>query len=142
MTSHNGARLGWVILYVADPGEAVAFYERAFGMGRGLMVPDGSYAELDTGSTTLAFASNELAESHFPGGFRRGDAHEPPFNSELALIFDDVPAAWQRALDAGCVSLAEPERKPQGQTVGYVRDPFGTLLEIASPLDEHQQSPG
>jgi lactoylglutathione lyase len=135
MTSNNKARLGWVIIYVADPEDAVAFYERAFGLSRGLVAPGGSYAELETGSTTLAFASNELAESHFPGGFKRGDAHEPPFNSELALIFDDVPAAWQRALDAGCTALAKPEPKPQGQTVGYVRDPFGTLLEIASPLD-------
>ena len=136
MTAHNSARLGWVIVYVTDPGEAASFYERAFGLDRGFTAPDGSYAELDTGSTTLAFASHELAESHLPGGFQRGDADEPPFNCELALIFDDLPAAWRRALDAGCTALAEPERKPQGQTVGYVRDPFGTLLEIASPLDD------
>lgn len=136
MTQDNSARLGWVILYVPKPVEAIGFYEQAFGLSRGLIVPDGSYAELETGSTTLAFASIELAESHFPGGFQRPAADKPPFNSELALIFDDVPAAWQRALDAGCTALAEPERKPQGQIVGYVRDPFGTLLEIASPLDD------
>ena len=124
-----------MILYVHAPREAVAFYERAFGLSGGFVAPDGSYAELDSGSTTLAFASHELAESHFPGGFQRGDADRPPFNFELALIFEDVPAAWQRALDAGCAALAAPERKPQGQTVGYVRDPFGTLLEIASPRD-------
>jgi len=135
MTENNKAGLGWVIVYVPDPGEAAAFYERAFGMGRGFAAPGNSYAELDTGSTTLAFASHELADSHLPNGFRGGDLDEPPFNCELALIFDDVPGAWRRALDAGCTALAEPERKPQGQTVGYVRDPFGTLLEIASPLD-------
>lgn len=133
MTSNHSARLGWVILYVADPGEAVAFYERAFGMSR-RFVADG-YAELDTGTTILAFASHELAESNLPDGFERPALDKPPFNVELALVFDDVAAGWQRALDAGCTALAEPQRKPQGQTVGYARDPFGTLLEIASPLD-------
>ena len=136
MTQDNSARLGWVIIYVPSPSEAVEVYERAFGISRGFMAPDGSYAELDTGSTTLAFASHELAESHLPDGFQRADIDDRPFNCELALVFDDVPAAWRRAVDAGCLALAEPERKPQGQTVGYVRDPFGTLIEIASPLDD------
>jgi catechol 2,3-dioxygenase-like lactoylglutathione lyase family enzyme len=31
-------------------------------------------------------------------------------------------------------SLADPIDKPHGQRVAYVRDPFGTLIEIASPL--------
>src|SRR6187200_1548572 len=58
---------------------------------------------------------------------------EPP-NVELALIHEDVEAAYAAALEAGCASLAEPEDKPQGQRVAYVRDPFGTLVELATPL--------
>jgi hypothetical protein len=27
-----------------------------------------------------------------------------------------------------------PQDKPQGQRVAYVRDPFGTLVELATPL--------
>jgi YD repeat-containing protein len=134
MTNRNAARLGWVILYVPDPGEAVAFYERAFGMSRRFAVD--SYAELDTGETTLAFASEELGEANLPNGFQRPDGAAPPFNVELALVFDDVEAAFARAVDTGCSALAEPARKPQGQTVGFVRDPFGNLVEIASPLDD------
>jgi hypothetical protein len=30
--------------------------------------------------------------------------------------------------------LAAPVDKPQGQRVGYVRDPFGMLVELATPL--------
>ena len=135
MTDDNRARLGWVILYVPDPGEAVAFYERAFALGRRFVVEGGSYAELDTGSTTLAFASHALADGNLPDGFRVPDLSDPPFNVELALVFDDVEAAFRRALEHGCTALAEPARKPQGQTVGYVRDPFGDLIEIASPLE-------
>jgi len=55
---------------------------------------------------------------------------------ELALVFDDVPAAFEHAVASGCTPLAEPTLKPHspGQTVGWVRDPFGTLIEIASPI--------
>ena len=135
MTTNNSARLGWVILYVADPSEAVDFYERAFGLSRRFVAEGNSYAELETGSTTLSFAAYELADGNLPNGFQRPSPEQPPFNVELALVFDDVEAAYARALEEGADGLAEPARKPQGQTVGYVRDPFGNLVEIASPLD-------
>lgn len=135
MITNNSARLGWVILYVADPGEAVGFYERAFGLSRRFVAEGNSYAELETGSTTLAFAAHELADGNLPDGFQRPDPEGPPFNIELALVFDDVEAAFTRAVEQGARELAKPARKPQGQTVGYVRDPFGNLIEIASPLD-------
>ncbi|CAN5598844.1 hypothetical protein BH20ACT17_BH20ACT17_17900 [soil metagenome] len=63
-------------------------------------------------------------------------AGDRPFNVELALVFDDVPAAFEHAVASGCTPLAEPALKPHGpgQTVGWVRDPFGTLIEIASPI--------
>jgi len=43
-------------------------------------------------------------------------------------------ATGLQALAAGCSPLSEPEDKPQGQRVAYVRDPFGTLVELATPL--------
>ena len=128
------ARLGWVIAYVPDVEAAIAFYERAFGLERRFVVEGGSYGELDTGATTLAFASEELGASNFDGGVQRPRADDAPFNMEIALVFDDVEAAFAHATDSGCTALAAPEQKPQGQLVGYVRDPFGTLVEIASPL--------
>jgi hypothetical protein len=33
------------------------------------------------------------------------------------------------------VPVAEPEHKPHGQTVSFVRDPFGNLVDISSPLE-------
>ncbi|MBV9916695.1 MAG: VOC family protein, partial [Solirubrobacterales bacterium] len=42
---------------------------------------------------------------------------------------------YARALDAGCAALAAPVDKPHGQRVGYVRDPFGNLIELATPMD-------
>jgi len=128
----ESARLGWVIVYVPDIEDALAFYERAFGMKRRFAVD--TYGELDTGSTVVAFAAESLGEANFPGGVSRPAGDSKPFNVELALVFDDVPAAFAHAVESGCTPLAEPKEKPQGQTVGWVRDPFGTLIEIASPL--------
>ncbi len=127
--------LGWVIVYVDDPPAARELYRRAFGLQGGFVAGSGTYAELDTGATKLAFAAYSLGEENFPGGVRPaspGDGAPP--NVEIALVADDVDAAYARALEAGCTSLAEPRDEPQGQRVAWVRDPFGTLLELATPL--------
>ena len=58
----------------------------------------------------------------------------PPPNVEIALVAEDVDAAYQVAVDAGCEPLAAPVDKPQGQRAGWVRDPFGLLVELATPL--------
>jgi lactoylglutathione lyase len=121
-----------VIAYVPDVEAAIAFYEKAFGLERNFVAEDASFGELNTGETRLAFASEEMGDSHYEGGFQRPTA-ERPFNIEIALVFDDVGAAFARALENGASSLSEPVEKPWGQVVAYVRDPFGTLVELATP---------
>lgn len=126
--------LGWVIVYVDDPAEASEFYQRAFGLKSEFVVPSGEYAQLATGQTKLAFASYTLGDGNFPGGVRRAGSEGQPPNMEIALVHEDVDGAYARALEAGCSSLAGPADKPQGQRVAYVRDPYGTLVELATPL--------
>jgi predicted enzyme related to lactoylglutathione lyase len=123
--------LGWVIVYVDDPPAAAAFYERVFAMK--LDFAFDTYAQLDTGATKLGFAAYTLGDDNFDGGVLRADDGTPS-NVELALVHEDVDGAYAHALDAGCTALAEPKDKPQGQRVAYVRDPFGTLVELATPL--------
>jgi uncharacterized glyoxalase superfamily protein PhnB len=127
-------RLGWVIVYVDEPPAAADFYARTFGLRSEFVGPGGSYAQLDTGPTKLAFASYELGAKNFEGGVRRAGGDGQPPNVELTLVHEDVDAAYARALDAGCAALAAPEDKPHGQRVAYVRDPFGTLVELATPM--------
>jgi lactoylglutathione lyase len=122
--------LGWVIVYVEDPPEAAAWYERVFGMPVEFAFE--TYAQLDTGTTKLGFAAYTLGEENFSGGVAH--AGEQPFNVEIALVHEDVDGALAHALDAGCTELAPPKDKPQGQRVAYMRDPFGTLVELATPL--------
>lgn len=126
-------RFGYTILYVGDVATSLDFYERAFDQHRRLLHESGQYAELETGATTLAFASHELAAANLPQAFRPPGAAETSF--EVCFVTDDVQAAYRRALDAGAESVSEPQRKPWGQEVAYVRDPDGTLVEIASPVE-------
>ncbi len=123
--------LGWVIVYVDDPPQAAAFYERVFGMPVEFAMD--TYAQLATGSTKIGFAAYELGDDNFEGGVRRA-SEDQPCNVEIALVHEDVDGAFQHAVDAGCTALAAPKDKPQGQRVAYVRDPFGTLVELATPL--------
>ncbi len=121
-----------MIAYVPEVEGAIAFYENAFGLKRTFVAEDASFGELDTGETKLAFASETLGDSHFDGGFMRPGG-EQPFNVEIALVFDDVEAAFGRAVENGASALSEPKQQPWGQVVAYVRDPFGTLVELATP---------
>ena len=127
-------RFGYTILYVEDVAAAIAFYERAFGLSRRFIADDGTYGEVETGDTTLSFAKHTLASQFIPGGYRRNDPAEQPAGVEIGFVTDDVPAAWNAALAAGATVVSPPETKPWGQTVTYVRDPEGMLVEICTPV--------
>ncbi len=49
--------------------------------------------------------------------------------------------AFAQAVRAGAASLVEPQTKPWGQTVAYVRDPDGNLIELASPMAPDETGP-
>lgn len=134
-TPSTQLKLAWVIVYVPDVPAALDLYERAFGQKTRFSVPTGDYGELDTGSTTLAFAADALGESNFPGGPRRPGLDQQPANVELAFTTDDVEAAVATAEAAGCTVLAPATVKPHGQTVAWIRDPWGTLIELCTPIE-------
>lgn len=121
----------YTILYVQDVPASLAFYETAFGLPRRMLHDSGSYAELDTGDTVLAFLARDsvVALGKAPG---RSDRAAPVF--EIALETDDVDAAFERAVAAGASPRKPPEDMPWGQRISYVADPDGTLVEICSPV--------
>ncbi len=128
--------LRYTILYVEHVPDALDFYERAFGLERGMLHEGGDYGELVTGQTKLAFSSlslmRQLGKNPAPA-----DAGSPAF--EIAFETTEVESAFKRALDAGAVSVQKPRQEPWGQTTSYVADPNGFLVEICSPV---QQSAG
>lgn len=128
--------LGYVIAYVADVPATVDFYERAFGLVRRFVGPDGDYAEMDTGATTLAFAGASLAHGNLAsaGGYADLDPAAPPPGVTITLITSDVDAALAKAIAAGATPYVDAHRMPWGQTVAYVRDPDGVLVELGTPV--------
>jgi len=126
-------RFGYTILYVRDVAASLDFYERAFDQRRRFVHESGQYAELETGATTLAFATRELAALSVPAVSQPASDPAPPA-FEVCFVSDDVGAAFSRAVEAGAAEASRPQRKPWGQEVAYVRDLDGNLVEIASPV--------
>lgn len=128
--------LGYVILYVKDVSATLAFYEKAFGLSRRFFHDDNgkAYGELETGSARLAFASLALAQEHLKQEFVAASPTKPPLGFEIALLTANVPELFTRAVKAGAVPVAEPTVKPWDQTVAYVRDSNGFLVEICTPI--------
>ena len=126
-------RLGYVIVYVADVPATLAFYERAFGLSRRFLHESNAYGELETGGTALAFAAESLiALNGLKAHPNRPTDH--PAGAEIGLVTDDVAAAYRKAVSAGAAAYKAPALKPWGQTVSYVRDNNGFLVEICSPM--------
>lgn len=54
---------------------------------------------------------------------------------EIALYvdtFEEVDAAFKKAVENGATSVLEPELEPWGQRTCYIADPEGNLIEIGS----------
>ena len=124
----------YTIIYVPDVEATVAFFESAFDMQRRFVSDDGTYGELNTGGVTLSFASETLADSNLPDGYLPLRPDQKPAGFEIGFTTDNVSAAVERAVAAGAVVAAEPTVKPWGQTVAYVRDLNGVLIEICTPV--------
>jgi catechol 2,3-dioxygenase-like lactoylglutathione lyase family enzyme len=127
-------KLGYTIAYVPDVKRTVEFWERAFGLERKFIDEGGQYAELNTGEVALAFVAHRYIRQTLPGGFRPAQNDEAPPPFEVALITDDVPGALDRAVSAGAHRVMSPTKKPWGQTVAYVRDCDGNLVELCTPM--------
>lgn len=127
-------KLGYTILYVNDVSKSIEFYELSFGFERKFITPENDYGELLTGETTISFVSKDLANSNLKNGFIESSQLEKPFGIELALVTDNVQEVIGKALTHGAIETEPPIQKPWGQTVGYIRDIDGFLLEICTPI--------
>ena len=122
-------KFGYTILYVESVGATIAFYEKAFGLKRD-MVAGEEFGQLATGETKLAFAAKKML--HQPARYASPDGEV--LGVEIALVTDKVQAAFDKAVAAGAMAASKPEQKPWGQTVAYVRDNNGFLVELCTPV--------
>jgi len=123
---------------VADVPSTVEFYQKAFGFALHHMHPSASYAELETGNTRLSFISEDLVRvTKMFGGLsvRPNRVNAEPAGTMIVLVADDLEREWDRAVAAGATVIAAPERKPWGETLGYLRDANGIIVEMCAPRD-------
>jgi uncharacterized glyoxalase superfamily protein PhnB len=127
-------KFGYTIAYVDDVAATLGFYERAFGLTRGMLTEDNTYGELETGGTRLAFAARAFVATIIPIEVAPAGLQNAAPPVELGFVTDDVEAAYTQAVDAGASAVSPPRAKPWGQIVSYVRDINGFLVEICSPI--------
>jgi lactoylglutathione lyase len=128
----DSPRLGCVLLYVDDLDRAIDFYTSAFGLPLRFRHETGSYAELDTGPTTLALCDRSFAAT--TGGVDLGDGRQPP-TSSVTLVVNDVAGLYARTVAAGASPVHEPVTKPWGRVSALIIDHDGNLIEIASQVE-------
>lgn len=121
----------YAILYVENVEKTLDFYQQAFGFKQSFLHESGDYGELDTGSTTISFSSLALMNQLGKGAVAP-NPHAPVF--ELAFETDNVENALAQAVKAGAKLVQDAQEMPWGQTIGYVHDLNGFLIEICTPV--------
>jgi uncharacterized glyoxalase superfamily protein PhnB len=120
MSTGKGPRTGYHSvtprIVVSDVAGQVDFLPAVFEAS-GVVDPDRP-AEIRIGDSLIMVSAGERAL--FPGF--------------LYVYVDDADATYQRALDAGAVTLEAPLDTPYGDRRAMVRDPFGNILQIAHQL--------
>jgi uncharacterized glyoxalase superfamily protein PhnB len=87
-----------------------------------------------------AFGATGDFRTDIPSQIRIGDSlvmvsgvgPREPMPAFLYLYVDDIDAIYRRALEAGAVSLEEPQDMPYGDRRGMVKDPCGNIWQIAT----------
>lgn len=131
-------KLGFIIIYVDDVKETLAFYQNAFGLTIRLEHVDNGqvlYGELETEGAILGFASHVMGEMNLNGHYEKVTLEKKPCGQEIVFVVDDINSSYNKALAAGAISIAEPAEKPWGQTVAYLRGKEGTLIELCTPMN-------
>lgn len=113
-----------LILYVADPERARAFYRAVLAAGPTLDVP--GMTEFDLGGATLGLMPGTDMAELLPG-LSLGTGSR----CELYLRRSDAVGALERGVAAGALLLDGLRDRSWGDRVGYLLDPDGHVLALA-----------
>jgi len=115
----------YTILFVDDVLKTIEMFEKAFKMKRKFVHDSKTYGELDTGSTSISFATfGMLPGGRDPNGYT---------NFCLSFVSNDVENDYQHAINNHAMSVEKPHVKPWGQTSCFVRV-NGILVELCSKI--------
>lgn len=126
-------KLAYNLFYVDDVKASMNFYSKAFGLKKGFLHASLEYGEMVTGDTKIGFVHHDTASSH---GFKyeKSKLSKKPAAFEIGFTTNNVKKAFNKAVKAGALAVSQPQLKPWGQMVCYVRDCNGFLVEICSPM--------
>ena len=113
-------------LVVEGASRLIDFLKQAFKVMETyrLTYPDGK----------LKHAEVKIGDSIIMLGDARGNWN--PMPSSIYLYVPDTDIAYREALDAGAISLTEPEDQFYGDRNAVVRDPVGNLWVIATHVED------
>ena len=122
-------------LIVDGAEEALRFYAEAFGATEVLRMPMGdsgklAHAEIRIGDSHVMI-SDEWPDQGFLSPKKRGGA-----TASLLIYGEDVDAAWERAIAAGCTAERPPENQFWGDRMGTLVDPFGHRWSLATHVED------
>jgi lactoylglutathione lyase len=63
----------------------------------------------------------------------KSDKSIPAPAFELTFVTEDIEKDFKVAVEAGAEVVKQPAQKPWGQTIGYLKDLNGFLIEICTP---------
>jgi PhnB protein len=123
-------------LVVADGAAAIAFYAQAFGaqeVGERFTGPGGEliHAEIRIGDSAVM-----ITEDAMDGPARSPDQLGGMVTCVMALYWQDVDTAWERAVSAGAAVMYPLEDQFYGERGGRLRDPFGQQWMMSQHIED------
>ena len=126
-------------LVLSDCAQAIDFYTRAFGARETLRMPGPGgtivHAEIRIGDSVVMVNDEMQPIPGQPGLFKSPNAAGLA-TAALFLYVEDVDAAFDRALKAGCTVRMPLENMFWGDRYGQVIDPFGVTWAMATHKED------
>lgn len=114
-----------VCLLVEDLAKSREFYEAKLGLK--LNSEEAGFVDYQLGESPLALFEKKSATAMFPAQFM-----SPPGGSVISLQVDDVTKTCLELQKRGVKIFEGPKNTSWGQTVAYLHDPDGYIIELTS----------
>jgi catechol 2,3-dioxygenase-like lactoylglutathione lyase family enzyme len=127
-----GLSLAYVTFLARDVAALADFYVAGLGLEEVAASRDARYREVRGGGCMIGFASDTVRPAlNLP--------EVEPVGTRAVLTFDvgsvtAVPAAIERAVNAGAELVREPLDTPFGQRQAALRDPEGNVFRLTAAL--------
>jgi PhnB protein len=125
-------------LVVSSSADAIEFYRGAFGaeeIGERFTGPDGKiiHAELRIGDSVVMI-TDDTEDSEGPA--RSSGSPGEGVNAIMATYWENVDAAWERAVDAGAEVIYPLADQFYGERGGRLRDPYGQQWMLSQRIED------